>query len=131
MRATGDRLEERFIIPIARELAEGLRAIHAAGVIHRDVKGKDSLALPSGFEDGAILIYPQQLQISSFMKKEGCRSATLALLVFCNPNWINGRHGLGLPTGCLPRCFPLAVKPIITAARYVEEASFTAVLRTR
>ena len=43
MRATGDKLEERFIIPIARELAEGLNAIHAAGVIHRDVKGEESL----------------------------------------------------------------------------------------
>lgn len=40
MRATGDKLEERFIIPIARELAEGLKAIHDAGIIHRDVKGK-------------------------------------------------------------------------------------------
>lgn len=40
MRATGDKLEEKFIIPIARELAEGLRAIHDAGIIHRDVKGK-------------------------------------------------------------------------------------------
>lgn len=43
MRATGDKLEEKFIIPIARELAEGLKAIHDAGIIHRDVKGKEVL----------------------------------------------------------------------------------------
>lgn len=47
MRATGDKLEERFIISIARELAEGLRAIHDAGIIHRDVKGED-LILSNG-----------------------------------------------------------------------------------
>ena len=33
-------LEEKFIIPIARELAKGLKYIHEAGVIHRDLKCK-------------------------------------------------------------------------------------------
>ncbi|KAL1855119.1 hypothetical protein Plec18170_004535 [Paecilomyces lecythidis] len=48
MRATGDKLEERFIIPIARELAEGLRAIHDAGIIHRDVKAANILIHEEG-----------------------------------------------------------------------------------
>ncbi|EQL37178.1 STE/STE20/YSK protein kinase [Blastomyces dermatitidis ATCC 26199] len=48
MRATGDKLEERFIIPIARELAEGLRAIHDAGIIHRDVKAANVLIHEEG-----------------------------------------------------------------------------------
>lgn len=39
MRATGDILEENYIVPIARELAVGLNDIHQAGIIHRDVKG--------------------------------------------------------------------------------------------
>ncbi len=40
MRATGDKLEDKYIIPIARELAIALKAIHEEGIIHRDVKGK-------------------------------------------------------------------------------------------
>lgn len=48
MRATGDRLDEKFIIPIARELAEGLRAIHDAGIIHRDVKAANVLIQEEG-----------------------------------------------------------------------------------
>lgn len=40
MRATGDKLDEKYIVPIARELAIALKAIHEEGIIHRDVKGK-------------------------------------------------------------------------------------------
>lgn len=39
MQATGNKVEEKFIIPIARELAKGLASIHKALVIHRDIKG--------------------------------------------------------------------------------------------
>ncbi|KAJ5720574.1 uncharacterized protein N7483_008508 [Penicillium malachiteum] len=48
MRATSDKLEERFIIPIARELAVGLRAIHEAGIIHRDIKAANILIHEEG-----------------------------------------------------------------------------------
>ncbi|KAJ6126964.1 hypothetical protein N7523_002576 [Penicillium sp. IBT 18751x] len=48
MRATGDRLDEKYIIPIARELAIGLRAIHEAGIIHRDVKAANILVHEEG-----------------------------------------------------------------------------------
>ncbi|KAJ5129798.1 uncharacterized protein N7515_005837 [Penicillium bovifimosum] len=48
MRATNDKLEEKYIIPIARELAVGLRAIHDAGIIHRDVKAANILIHEEG-----------------------------------------------------------------------------------
>ncbi|KAJ5496054.1 hypothetical protein N7539_001170 [Penicillium diatomitis] len=48
MRATNDRLEEKYIIPIARELAVGLHAIHEAGIIHRDVKAANILIHEEG-----------------------------------------------------------------------------------
>jgi protein-serine/threonine kinase len=34
----GPGLAEKFIIPIARELIQGLKYVHEAGVLHRDLK---------------------------------------------------------------------------------------------
>ncbi|KAL3471966.1 hypothetical protein BJX99DRAFT_14274 [Aspergillus californicus] len=48
MRATNDRLDEKFLIPVARELAAGLRAIHDAGIIHRDIKAANILIHEEG-----------------------------------------------------------------------------------
>ncbi|KAF3388552.1 Serine/threonine-protein kinase KIC1 [Penicillium rolfsii] len=48
MRATNDKLDEKYIIPIARELAVGLHAIHEAGIIHRDVKAANILIHEEG-----------------------------------------------------------------------------------
>lgn len=42
MRATNDRLSEKYIVVVARELAKALKGLHAAGIIHRDVKGMSS-----------------------------------------------------------------------------------------
>ena len=37
-RASSGKFAERHIVPIARELARGLKSVHDAGIIHRDVK---------------------------------------------------------------------------------------------
>ena len=39
MQAQNQKLAERYIIPIVREVARGLAGIHEAGIIHRDIKG--------------------------------------------------------------------------------------------
>ena len=39
MRATNDRLMEKYIVVIARELGKALKGLHAAGILHRDIKG--------------------------------------------------------------------------------------------
>lgn len=36
-------LQERWIIPILREVAVAIRWVHQAGIIHRDIKCKFSL----------------------------------------------------------------------------------------
>jgi serine/threonine protein kinase len=39
MRATNDKLIEKYIVVIARELGKALEGLHAAGILHRDIKG--------------------------------------------------------------------------------------------
>ena len=46
-RAMGGKYEEKYIRPIARELAIALRGVHAAGIVHRDVKCKLTVHLIS------------------------------------------------------------------------------------
>lgn len=42
MRATNDKLIEKYIVVIARELGKALKGLHAAGILHRDIKGRFS-----------------------------------------------------------------------------------------
>ncbi|KAL8871477.1 MAG: hypothetical protein Q9174_002696 [Haloplaca sp. 1 TL-2023] len=48
MQGVGSKLEEKYIIPVARELAIALKAIHAAGIIHRDVKAANVMIHEKG-----------------------------------------------------------------------------------
>ncbi|KAL8670770.1 MAG: hypothetical protein Q9168_004712 [Polycauliona sp. 1 TL-2023] len=48
MQGVGHKLEEDYIIPVARELAVALEAIHAAGIIHRDVKAANVMIHENG-----------------------------------------------------------------------------------
>ena len=45
MHAQKDKIKERYIIPIIREVVKGVAKIHEAGIIHRDLKGKPWYAL--------------------------------------------------------------------------------------
>jgi serine/threonine protein kinase len=48
MRATKDRLAEKYIVIVARELAKALKGLHAAGIIHRDIKAANVLIHEEG-----------------------------------------------------------------------------------
>ncbi|KIW65803.1 hypothetical protein PV04_08026 [Phialophora macrospora] len=48
MRATEDKLSEKYIIIVARELAKALKGLHEAGIIHRDVKAANVLIHQEG-----------------------------------------------------------------------------------
>jgi serine/threonine protein kinase len=48
MRATNDRLAEKFIVIVARELGKALKGLHEAGIIHRDIKAANVLIHEDG-----------------------------------------------------------------------------------
>ncbi|KEF54855.1 STE/STE20 protein kinase [Exophiala aquamarina CBS 119918] len=48
MRATSDRLSEKYIVVVARELAKALKGLHEAGIMHRDVKAANVLIHQEG-----------------------------------------------------------------------------------
>ncbi|KAI9680021.1 MAG: hypothetical protein M1817_005036 [Caeruleum heppii] len=41
-------LAEKYVIPIAREVAEGLKWVHSVGIIHRDIKAENLLVAEDG-----------------------------------------------------------------------------------
>lgn len=48
MRATKNKLEEKYLIVVARELAKALKGLHQAGIMHRDVKAANVLIHENG-----------------------------------------------------------------------------------
>ena len=44
-------LDEKWIVPIAREVGEAIKWVHQAGIIHRDIKCEhySSLSIPNDF----------------------------------------------------------------------------------
>ncbi|KAF1835459.1 cell division control protein 15 [Decorospora gaudefroyi] len=67
----GPGLAERFIVPIARELALGLKYIHEAGVLHRDLKSNNVLIL----EDGRVQLC--DFGVSNTLEPEKSKRTTI------------------------------------------------------
>ncbi|EOA86304.1 uncharacterized protein SETTUDRAFT_150749 [Exserohilum turcica Et28A] len=67
----GPGLAEKFIIPIARELAQGLKYIHEAGVLHRDLKSNNVLIL----EDGRVQLC--DFGVSNTLEPERSKRSTI------------------------------------------------------
>ncbi|KAF2750900.1 hypothetical protein M011DRAFT_474388 [Sporormia fimetaria CBS 119925] len=71
-------LEEKYIIPIARELALGLKYIHEAGVIHRDLKSNNILIS----EEGRVQLC--DFGVSGALEPEVAKRSTIV----GTPNWM-------------------------------------------
>jgi protein-serine/threonine kinase len=74
----GPGLPEKFIIPIARELALGLKYIHEAGVLHRDLKCNNVLIL----EDGRVQLC--DFGVSGTLEPAKSKRTTIV----GTPNWM-------------------------------------------
>ncbi|KZF26027.1 kinase-like protein [Xylona heveae TC161] len=92
-------LEEKFIIPIARELAEALKCVHDAGIIHRDVKAANILVS----EDGRLQLcdFGISAVVQSKLEK---RSTIIGTPNWMPPEMLNGepavRAGYGNEVDC-------------------------------
>ncbi|KAF9736314.1 hypothetical protein PMIN06_012033 [Paraphaeosphaeria minitans] len=71
LRDPGPGLPEKFIIPIARELALGLKYVHEAGVLHRDLKCNNILIL----EDGRVQLC--DFGVSGQLEPENSKRSTI------------------------------------------------------
>ena len=71
LRDPGPGLPEKFIIPIARELALGLKYVHEAGVLHRDLKCNNILIL----EDGRVQLC--DFGVSGTLEPESSKRSTI------------------------------------------------------
>ncbi|KAL6715757.1 hypothetical protein ACLMJK_006718 [Lecanora helva] len=91
MQATSNKVDEKYLIPIARELALGLNAVHQAFVIHRDVKAANVMV----HEEGAIQII--DFGVAGMIQNQGDKRKTM----IGTPHWMGpealnpGEEGYG------------------------------------
>ena len=79
MKACKDRrLEEAFIIPVARELAVALKYIHDADIVHRDLKCANILIM----EDGTLRL--ADFGVAGMLESNVAKRST----IIGTPNWM-------------------------------------------
>lgn len=71
MQSTGGKLDESYILVIAREVAKGLQAIHNSGIIHRDLKAANIMV----HEEGRVQII--DFGVSGLMETKADRRGTI------------------------------------------------------
>ncbi|CAF9915179.1 MAG: hypothetical protein ALECFALPRED_010034 [Alectoria fallacina] len=71
MQGTGGKLDESYILVIAREVAKGLKAIHNCGIIHRDLKAANVMV----HEEGRVQII--DFGVAGMMESKADRRGTI------------------------------------------------------
>lgn len=71
MQGTGGKLDESYILVIAREVAKGLKAVHNSGIIHRDLKAANIMV----HEEGRVQII--DFGVSGLMETKADKRGTI------------------------------------------------------
>ncbi|KAI9720015.1 MAG: hypothetical protein M1812_003141 [Candelaria pacifica] len=141
--STTPGFEEKYIIPIARELAEALKSVHEAGIIHRDVKAANILIS----EDGHLQLC--DFGVSGILENKVDKRSTIIGTPFWMPPemhkqgtsqlgygqevdvWAYGCTIFEITTGLPPnaRIRPERLGTILTKAPRLEGGSYSSTLR--
>lgn len=92
--ARGGPLPAERAVPMLIQLAEGLGAIHAAGIIHRDLKLENVIVSEGTTGEQARLL---DFGIARLAEPEGGSSATQAGVVLGTPEYMSPEQALGRP----------------------------------
>lgn len=84
----GKNLSSREILDIACQVAEGLRAAHQAGIIHRDIKSANIIVTPSG---GAKIL-DFGLALTAKGRTLQAKGSTAGTLAYMSPEQVSGGH---------------------------------------
>lgn len=99
-------LPERFVAHLARELLEGLRAIHEAGIVHRDIKPENVFLIPGGDLPRAVIM---DLGLARSLDPQDERSWTTGRHILGTPEYIAPEQLEGRPVGPATDLYSLAV----------------------
>ncbi|KAI9760636.1 MAG: hypothetical protein M1835_000123, partial [Candelina submexicana] len=141
--STTPGFDEKYIIPAARELAEALKSVHDAGIIHRDVKAANVLIS----EDGHLQLC--DFGVSGFLENKVDKRSTIIGTPFWMPPemhkpgarqigygqevdvWAYGCTIFEIATGLPPnaRIRPERLGTILTKAPRLEGGNYSSALR--
>lgn len=86
-----------FVLPVLRQIADGLAAIHASGIVHRDLKPANVLIAASSTGDGVPLVKLVDFGISTLATAENRAAAQPPAGGWAQNPLASGEHGVASP----------------------------------
>jgi serine/threonine-protein kinase len=98
-------------VSIARQIAEGIEAAHAAGVVHRDLKPSNIILAPNTQTTGTWLVKLVDFGIAKFMDDESSAEKTLTATgtMVGTPRYMSPEQCLGNPVDARSDIYSLGI----------------------